>query len=54
MLENSNDKKVEEPVGKPKKRGLSRFLPRGGALVELTGAKIVFQIAPVITYVAKN
>lgn len=41
---------------KPKKKmkRWRRFLPRGGALISITGAKVVLNIKPVIYYLAKK
>jgi len=44
LLDNENSKKLQ-----PKKRGLRRFFPRGGA-----GAKLVMNIGTVITYIAQK
>lgn len=47
LLDNQNPKEVEPvTVGiETKRRGLRRFLPRGGAFMEIVGAKIVIYIA---------
>ena len=42
----------QNPVSKPKNRGLRT--PRGGALVEVAGAKIVLNVIGIITFVAKK
>lgn len=49
LLNNDNSEKLE-----PKKPGLRRFFPRGGALVEIAGAKLVVNVATTIIFVAKK
>lgn len=49
LLNNDNSGKLE-----PKKPGLPRFFPRGGALVEIVGAQIILNVAPTIIYVAQK
>ena len=49
LLNNQNSEEVE-PVIETKKPGLRRFLPRGGAILGITGAKLV----AVISYLAEN
>lgn len=49
LLNNDNSEKLE-----PKKPGLRRFFPRGGALVEIAGAKLVVNVAATIIFVAKK
>lgn len=49
LLNNKNSEKLE-----PKKPGLRRFFPRGGALIEIVGAKIVINAAAIIVYIAKK
>jgi hypothetical protein len=53
LLKNENPEKVE-PVIETKKPRLRRFLPRGGAIIEITAAKLVVNIAGVITFVAQK
>jgi len=53
LLKNQNSKKVE-PLIKNKKPGLRRFLPRGGAFIEITGAKLVFNTAAVLNFIANK
>ena len=48
LLDNQN------PVNETKKPGLRRFLPRGGALIEITGAKFLIDIVGVITFISKK
>lgn len=48
-MNNDNSEKIE-----PKKPGLRRFFPRGGALVEITEVKLVVNVAATIFYVAKK
>lgn len=45
LLNSENSEKLE-----PK----TRFFPRGGAIMELIGTKIVFNVAPTIIFLAKN
>lgn len=47
LLNSQNPKKVKQP-------GLRRFVPPGGAFIEIAGAKVVINIAAVITYVSKK
>lgn len=49
LLNNNNSEKLE-----PKKPGLRRSFPRGGALVEVIGAKLVVNVASTIIFVAKK
>jgi len=51
LLHNENVKKVK-PVIETKKTKLRRFFPRGGALISITGAKIVVDISAAIVYIA--
>ena len=52
LLNNENSEKLEPK--KPESRRLPRFFPRGGALIEIAGAKIVFNVAATIVYIAKK
>jgi hypothetical protein len=59
LLNNENSEKLEpkeiQPKEiQPKKPGLRRFFPRGGALVEVAGAKIVINVAATIVSIAKK
>jgi hypothetical protein len=49
LLNNENSEKLET-----KKSGSRRFFPRGGALVEIVGAKIVVNVAAAIVVLAKT
>ena len=49
LLEDDNSEKV-----KPKKPGLRRFSTRGGAFVELTGAKLIINGATAMLYISKK
>lgn len=54
LLNNENSEKLESKEVQPKKPGLRRFFPRGGALLEITGAKIIINTAATLVYIAKN
>jgi hypothetical protein len=54
LLNNENSEKLEPKEIQPQKPGLRRFFPRGGALVEVAGAKIVINVAATIVYIAKK
>ena len=49
LLNNKNSEKVEL-----KESGLRRFFRRGGAFIEIADAKIVINIAAILTYIAKK
>lgn len=49
LLNNDNSEKLE-----PKKTGLRRFIPRGGALIQVVNAKLVLNFASTIIVVAKK
>ena len=49
LLNSKNFEKLEPKELQPKKPGLRRFFPRGGALIEIAGAN-----AATIVYIAKK
>ena len=52
LLNNDNSEKLEPE--KPEKPGLRRFVPRGGALLEIAGAKLVINVGALIISVAQK
>lgn len=54
LLNNENSEKLEPKEVQSKKPGLSRFSPRGGALIEIASAKIVINVAATIVFIAKK
>lgn len=54
LLNNENFEKLKPKEIQPKKPGLPRFFPGGGALVEIAAAKIVINVAASIVYIAKK
>ena len=53
FLDRQNSPTSESEIKDPK-RGLRRFSPRGGAILEIVGAKVVVNVAAVVRFVAQK
>ena len=54
LLNNENSEKVEPKETPTPKSGLRRFFPRGGALIEFVGAKIIINVAGTVIFLAQK
>ena len=54
LLNSNNSRNVKPKEIQPSKPGVRRFFPRGGAIFEVVGAKLVINLGVAIIYIAKK